>query len=113
MKETAISACYISPSLSTEQFVPDHCFMYLISGSMLAYDGSKEYKIKAGDYGIARGNHLSKYTKQLDNAAFKKIYILFEQEFLKAFNDTYKFKVENKKTTGGIMPLNKIALVKN
>ncbi|KAA5534619.1 helix-turn-helix transcriptional regulator [Taibaiella lutea] len=112
-KETAISACYVSPSLSTEQFVPDHCFMYLISGSMLAYDGSKEYKIKAGDYGIARRNHLAKYTKQPDNGAFKKIYILFEQEFLKEFNSTYKFQVENKKIAGGIIPLNNNVLVEN
>lgn len=113
MKETAISACYVSPSLSTEQFVPNHTFMYLISGTMLAYDGSKEYKIKAGDYGIARRNHLAKYTKQPDNGVFKKIYILFEQKFLKEFNDGYKFKVENKKTVGGIVPLRKTVLVKN
>jgi AraC-like DNA-binding protein len=113
MKETAISACYVSPSLSNEQFVPNHCFMYLISGTMLAYDGSKEYKIKAGDYGIARRNHLAKYTKQPDNGAFKKIYILFEQEFLKEFNNAYKFKVENEKIVGGLVPLSKTVLVKN
>lgn len=86
MKETAISACYVSPSLSTEQFVPNHCFMYLVSGAMLAYDGCKEYKIKAGDYGIARRNHLAKYTKQPDNGAFKKIYVLFEQELVAQFH---------------------------
>lgn len=113
MKETAISACYVSPSLSTEQFVPNHCFMYLVSGSMLAYDGSKEYKLKPGDYGLARRNHLAKYTKQPDNGVFKKIYILFEQEFLKEFNDTYKFKIENKKTANGIIPLNKNDLIKS
>jgi AraC-like DNA-binding protein len=80
---------------------------------MLAYDGSKEYKLKPGDYGIARRNHLAKYTKQPDKGAFKKIYVLFEQEFLKEFNDTYKFKVENKGTADGIVPLKKSALVKN
>jgi len=113
MKETAISACYVSPSLSTEQFVPNHCFMYLISGSMLVYDGSREYRLKPGDYGIARRNHLAKYTKQPDDGVFKKIYILFEQEFLKEFNDIYKFKVENKKTANGIVPLNKNILIEN
>jgi len=111
MKETAISACYVSPSLSTEQFVPNHCFMYLISGSMLVYDGSREYSLQPGDYGIARRNHLAKYTKQPDDGVFKKIYILFEQEFLKEFNNTYKFKVENKKTANGIVPLHKNSLV--
>src|SRR5690349_14122092 len=113
MKETAISACYVSPSLSTEQFVPNHCFMYLISGSMLVYDGSKEYKLKPGDYGLARRNHLAKYTKQPDNGVFKKIYILFEQEFLKEFNSTYQFKTENKKIVNGMIPLNKTDLIKN
>lgn len=113
MKETAISACYVSPSLNNEQFVPDHCFMYLISGSMLAYDGSKEYKIKPGDFGIARRNHLAKYTKQPDNGEFKKIYILFEQDFLKEFNEKYQFKVENEKPANGIIALTKNALTKN
>lgn len=113
MKETAISACYVSPSLNNEQFVPDHCFMYLISGSMLAYDGSKEYKIKPGDFGIARRNHLAKYTKQPDNVEFKKIYILFEQDFLKEFNEKYQFKVENEKPANGIIALTKNALTKN
>ncbi|WP_433829034.1 helix-turn-helix domain-containing protein [Flavobacterium anhuiense] len=113
MKETAISACYVTPSLNAEQFVPDHCFMYLIKGSMLGYDGNKEYKIKPGDYGIARRNHLAKYTKQPENGEFKKIYILFEQDFLRTFNETYQFKIENKKTTGGIIELNKNVLVKN
>jgi AraC family transcriptional regulator, exoenzyme S synthesis regulatory protein ExsA len=113
MKETAISACYVSPSLSTEQFIPNHCFMYLVSGSMLAYDGSKEYNLKQGDYGIGRRNHLAKYTKQPDNGVFKKIYILFEQEFLKELNGTYKFIVGSKKPINAIISLNKNYLVEN
>ncbi|AYB30985.1 helix-turn-helix domain-containing protein [Chryseolinea soli] len=113
MKETAISACYISPSPSTEQFIPDHCFMYLVSGAMLVYDGSKEYKLAPGHYGIGRRNHLAKYTKQTINGAFKKIYILFEQEFLVAFNDSYRFLPRGKKTVDAIMPLKKNELVEN
>jgi AraC family transcriptional regulator, exoenzyme S synthesis regulatory protein ExsA len=113
MKETAISACYVSPSLSTEHFIPNHVFIYLVSGSMLAYDGSKEYRLKSGDYGIGRRNHLAKYTKQPDNGAFKKIYILFEQEFLKDFNNAYKFTVAKKKPLNAIIPLNKNKLVEN
>jgi len=113
MKETAISSCYVTPSLSNEQFIPNHCFMYLVSGSMLVYDGSKEYKVKQGDCGIGRRNHLARYTKVPDNGAFKKIYILFEQEFLKVFNDTYKFTAKNKKTVNAIISLTKNKLVEN
>ncbi|WP_343659127.1 AraC family transcriptional regulator [Chryseobacterium sp.] len=113
MKESAIASCYMTPSPHTEQFIPDHCFMYLVSGAMLVYDGHKEYKISSGDYGIGRRNHLAKYTKKPDNEAFKKIFILFEQDFLKTFNDTYKFSAEGSKTTDAIIPMAKHKLVKN
>lgn len=113
MKETAIAACYVTPSLSTEQYIPDHVFMYQVSGSMIAYDGNKEYKTNPGDYGIGRRNHLAKYTKQPVDHEFKKIYILFEQDFLKQFNSIYKFNTGSKKPTGGIVLLEKDPLVKN
>lgn len=113
MKETAISACYVTPSLSTEQYIPSHVFMYQVSGSMLAYDGNKEYKIKPGDYGIGRRNHLARYTKQPDKGEFRKIYILFEQDFLKQFHTTYQFPAQSKKPVGGIISLKKDPLVKN
>jgi AraC-like DNA-binding protein len=80
---------------------------------MIAYDGNKEYKTKPGDYGIGRRNHLAKYTKQPNNGEFKKIYILFEQDFLKQFNSTYKFNTGSKKPIGGIVVLEKDPLVKN
>jgi hypothetical protein len=38
--------------------------MYLVAGSMTVYDGSKEYKLKPGDYGIGGRNHLARFTKQ-------------------------------------------------
>jgi AraC-like DNA-binding protein len=113
MKESSIASCYMSPSLGTEQFIPDHCFMYLVSGSMLVYDGHKEYKIQSGDYGIGRRNHLAKYIKQPEDGAFKKIFILFQQDFLKTFKDTYGFTAEGSKTVGAIIPLAKDRLVKN
>ncbi len=90
-KETAIANCYVSPSLSNEQYIQSHTFFYLVSGTMTVYDGSREYKLKQGDYAIGKRNHLAKYTKHPENGAFKKIYISFEQDFLKAFNETYKY----------------------
>lgn len=113
MKETAISNCYISPSLSTEQFIPSHTFIYLVSGSMIVYDGSEEYKLKQGDYGIGRRNHLAKYTKQPVNGDFKKIYISFEQDFLKEFNETYKYAPQHRKSGKAIILLKKNKLVEN
>ncbi|MBE7174685.1 MAG: AraC family transcriptional regulator, partial [Williamsia sp.] len=114
MKETAISTCYISPAPSTEQFIRDHTFTYLVEGAMTVYDGSKEYHVKPGDYGMGRRNHLSKYTKQTTNGGFRKIYIVFEQDFLKAFNANFKHKVvAGKEPAQAIIPLDKNALIDN
>lgn len=113
MKETSISNCYISPTPSTEQFIPNHTFMYLVAGFMTIYDGSKEYSVRPGDYGLGRRNHLSRYTKQTDNGNFRKIYIVFEQDFLKAFNETFRYKAETKVSSGAIIPLQKDKLIDN
>lgn len=113
MKETSIANCFVTPSLSAEQFIPSHTFMYLVAGGMTVYDGTKEYKLKPGDCGIGRRNHLAKYTKQPDNGAFKKIYISFEQPFLKEFNETYEYTPQPKKTVNAVIPLEKNKLIEN
>lgn len=113
MKATAILSCSVSPSISTEQFIPDHFFLYLAKGSMTVYDGNREYNVKAGDYGIARRNHLAKYSKKPENGQFEKIVIIFDQEFLKSFNEQYKYRAERTKSAGAIITLNKNPLVEN
>ena len=113
MRETSISNCFISPTPSNEQFIPNHTFMYLVAGSMIIYDGSKEYHIKRGDYGIGRRNYLSRYTKQTDNGDFRKIYIVFEQDFLKEFNETFKHEAIHKASNEAIIRLQKGKLIDN
>lgn len=113
MESSAISNCYISPTPSNEQFIPNHTFMCLVAGSMTVYDGSKEYHVTAGDYGLGRRNHLCRYTKQAANGDFRKIYIVFEQNFLKEFNTTSGHKPMPVKSAQAIMPLQKNKLIDN
>ncbi len=113
MENNAISNCYITPYPSTEQYIPNHTFMYLVAGSMTVYDGSKVYNLKAGDYGIGKRNHLARYTKQPNNGDFRKIYITFEQEFLKEFNQSYNYIAENTEPTDTIIRLDKNKLIDN
>jgi len=103
----------VSPGISTEQFIPEHFFLYLVAGTMTAYDGSREYKIKAGDYGIARKNHLAKYNKQPDNGKFEKIVIFFDEEFLRSFNKQYSYPAAKSKDTRAVIELAKNALIEN
>ncbi|UBM59434.1 AraC family transcriptional regulator [Marinilongibacter aquaticus] len=113
MKETAISNCYVSPSPSTEQFIANHTFMYLLSGSMTVYDGINVYKIKAGDYGLGRRNHLARYTKHEDKVAFRKIFILLDQDFLKSFNETYNYEPKSTEAPHAIFHLSHDELIEN
>src|SRR5258706_16475832 len=114
MKATEIRSCYIGPQISPEQFITEHFFLYLITGSITAYDGDKEYKIRAGDYGIVRRNHLVKYNKKPnDDKKFEKVVIIFDQEFLKTFNRQYKYETVNPKSKNAIIRLNNNYLVEN
>jgi AraC-like DNA-binding protein len=113
MKLSKITSCYISPEISTEQFIPEHFFLYLIRGTMTAYDGSREYKIGPGDYGLARKNHLAKYNKQPDNGKFEKIVIFFDEEFLRSFNSQYAYPAVKSKQARAIIELGKNPLVEN
>jgi AraC-like DNA-binding protein len=113
MKVTVISSCYIGPEISPEQFIQEHFFLYLAAGSMQGFDGNKEYKIKAGDYGIARRNHLAKYNKQPVNDQFEKVVIIFDQAFLQSFNELHKYPSGNSTSTDTIIQLNKNPLIEN
>lgn len=86
MKFNNIQSCHLGPEISPEQFIPEHFFLYLLQGSMKAFDGKENFKMKPGDYCIARKNHLVRYTKFKDeDDAFEKIIITLDEPFLKSF----------------------------
>lgn len=86
MKFNNIQSCHLGPEISSEQFIPEHFFLYLLQGSMRAFDGKRNYSMKPGDYCIARKNHLVRYTKFKDeHNAFEKIIITLDEPFLQDF----------------------------
>jgi len=89
MKVKNIQSCPIGPEISPEQFISEHFFIYLLKGTMKAYDGNKNYSINPGDYYIARKNHLIRYTKYKDEGQFEKIIITLDEPFLKKFLERY------------------------
>lgn len=113
MKHAMIHSCVIGPVISEEQFIPEHFFLYLIAGSMAVYDGNKELKIKAGDYGLARRNYLAKYNKTPINDRFEKIVIVFDQPFLKACQDEYQFYIDKESSPDAIIKIDKNPLIES
>lgn len=94
MKFNNIHSCQIGPEISPEQFIPEHFFLYLLKGSMKAFDGRKEYLMHPGDYCIARKNHLVRYTKSRDeDDRFEKIIITLDESFLKKYQENHPSSV--------------------
>jgi AraC-like DNA-binding protein len=93
MKFNNIQSCHLGPEISPEQFIPEHFFLFLLKGSMVAYDGKKHYQMKEGDYCIARKNHLIRYTKHKEDGMFEKVIIAFDEVFLKKFLERHSYTV--------------------
>lgn len=110
MKFNNIQSCQLGPEISPEQFIPEHFFLFLIKGSMNAYDGNKSYEMVPGDYCIARKNHLIRYTKFQDNGEFEKIIITFDVPFLKQFLERHPFTLQAVNNTDSFVfvPSNKL-----
>ena len=90
MKATDIRSCYIGPEISPEQFIPEHFFLYIAKGTIHGYDGNKGYTLKSGEYSLVRKNHLARYNKEREKGEFEKVVIIFDEKFLRKFQDKYK-----------------------
>jgi AraC-like DNA-binding protein len=97
--------CHITPTVTSEQFIPEHIFGYMVSGGMTIYDGDKEYTVQSGDYYFARRNHLAKYIKQPVNGQFKTISFFLDQNFLRIFSKEYGFTADEFGGKGAILKL--------
>lgn len=85
-----IYPCHYEPTISNEQFIPDHIFIYLETGFMNVFYGNKVYEMRAGDYCFVKRNHLARYRKgELSGRPFKSVAVFLTQEFLRLFREEY------------------------
>ncbi|GAL63741.1 helix-turn-helix domain-containing protein [Algibacter lectus] len=108
-----IKSCYIGPEISPEQFIPEHFFLFLIKGTLNGYDGSKIATLKSGDYCIARKNHLSRYNKLKENDEFEKVVVVFDELFLRQFQEKHTPNVEKHSFTDAFLTLAKNKQIPN
>jgi AraC family transcriptional regulator, exoenzyme S synthesis regulatory protein ExsA len=62
-KQRILYSCYTHKSSEGEQFVPEHTFGFLISGSSEIFIGGKKHTFNAGDFRFFGRNQLARYTK--------------------------------------------------
>ena len=113
LKVNNIQSCHLGPEISPELLIQEHYFLYLLKGSMKAYDGNKHYQMQPGDYCLARKNHLVRYTKFKDDGAFEKIIITLDEGFLMKFLQRHTFTVQPSKNQDAFMFIPENTLVNN
>lgn len=113
MKANKITSCYIGPQISPEQFISEHFFLYLKKGSMYGYDGHKNYTLRAGESCIVRKNHLARYGKQKEDDSFEKVIVIFDQDFLRQYQDKYHIYVAGQSTKEAFFPVSRNEFVEN
>lgn len=98
-----VSSCYMGPELSPEQFVPEHIFIFLAKGKVEGYDGLQKYTLQAGQCCLVRKNRLARYSKQEDESAFEKVVVVFEESFLRSFQERYRINATKSTDKGAFM----------
>lgn len=90
MRATEIKSCYIGPEISPEQFIAEHFFLYLAKGKINGYDGNRKQALDAGEYCLVIKNRLARYNKEKTGNEFEKVVIIFDEVFLKKFQQKHK-----------------------
>lgn len=84
--------CHVNPTIAGEQFIPEHIFLYLITGTMTVYGEKESFTIQEGDYCFISRNQLAKYIKKpTERGPFKTSSIFFNTTFLKSFSKEYRY----------------------
>ncbi|GLB49111.1 helix-turn-helix domain-containing protein [Neptunitalea lumnitzerae] len=105
MKDTS-HMHHVGKEISPQQFIAEHTFVYIIKGLMHTYDGSRHDVLKSGDALIARKNRLARYNKEKVDGELEKVFVFFDEAFLKRFQEKYKPEISEYNSTE---TLNRIA----
>jgi len=90
MKASVNKTCLIGPEIMQEQFIAEHLFFYLVNGTVSGNYDDKNYTLRSGEYGIVRKNRLGRQNKHKAGDHVEKIVFVFDESFLKAFQEKHK-----------------------
>lgn len=98
---------YVGKEVSPEQFIAEHTFVYVVKGLMNIYDGNKLETLTAGDCCIGRKNRLARYNKEKVGNELEKVFVFFDEAFLKKFQQRHKTSVTTFASTETLIRLDK------
>ena len=113
MKDETAQMHYVGKEISPEQFIAEHTFAYVIKGIMNVYDGSKQISLYPGDAYLARKNRLARYNKEKVNNELEKVFVFFDEPFLRRFQERYQTTVVKFKSAETLIQIKKNELLPN
>jgi len=85
-----VYSCYSKVSRVGEQFVSDHIFTYVLSGSSDLYINDETYHFKEGEFRFMRRNQLAKFVKYPSSSGeYRAITIALDQGILRSMSAEY------------------------
>ena len=89
-----VYSCYSKISRAGEQFVPDHLFTYVLSGSSDLYINGKNHHFKEGDFRFLRRSQLAKFVKYPSvSGEYRAITIILDQGILRSMSAEHNLSV--------------------
>lgn len=106
-------SCYHKKSREGEQFVQDNVLSYLISGSSVLNDGTKEYVCNQGSMQLIPRNQFMKFVKYPpDQGEYQSLSIYLDQKTLRKFSTEYGIAGTQRTFEKPIFPINANPLIK-
>jgi AraC-like DNA-binding protein len=107
-------SCYSEKSSEGEQFIPEHVFGYVFSGSSKQFIGNKEFVFKEGDYRLFRKNQLTRYTKfPPPGGQYRSISVLLDQDTLRSMSQEHNLHMNRPYAGEGSLMFQPTQLLKN
>jgi len=103
MNAAHFQSCHLGPGISPEHFIPEHFFLFMLNGTMTAYDGNRTYEVKNGECCIARRNYLVRYNKSSVEGEFSKIVVVLDMPFLKQLQQKHGLTATGSTPDGPIL----------
>ncbi|QKJ31342.1 helix-turn-helix transcriptional regulator [Mucilaginibacter mali] len=108
-------ACYAHTSREGENFIADHIFGCVISGSQELHIDGKTYTFKAGDFRFFRKNQLCRFVKHPPEGGgeFKSLSVMMDQDTLISLGQENNLHSERPYTGNGAVLLKPNPLLRN
>lgn len=96
---------YVGKEISPEQFIAEHTLVYVIKGELNVYDGDQHFSLHSGDCYLARKNRLARYNKEKVNGELEKVFVFFDEPFLKRFQERHEVNMTKFNVTETMIPV--------